>query len=100
MNLRLQCVLVVVALAVSCGSGEEPAIGGTGLADLLPAASSMDGWQIADGPTEYDSEGLFEYLNGGAPLYLDFGFEGHLSTSISGSRGWSMSATSLATTPS
>jgi len=76
MNLRLQCVLVVVALAVSCGSGEEPAIGGTGLADLLPAASSMDGWQIADGPTEYDSEGLFEYLNGGAPLYLDFGFEG------------------------
>ena len=36
----------------------------------------MDGWQIADGPTEYDSEGLFEYLNGGAPLYLDFGFQG------------------------
>jgi len=76
MNLRLQCVLAVVALAVGCGSGEEPAIGRTGLADLLPAASSMDGWQIADGPTEYDSEGLFEYLNGGAPLYLDFGFEG------------------------
>ena len=76
MNLRLQCTLVVVALAIGCGPGEEPAIGGTGLADLLPAASSMDGWQIADGPTEYDSEGLFEYLNGGAPLYLDFGFEG------------------------
>ena len=76
MNLRLQCALVVVALAVGCGSGEEPATGGTGLADLLPAASSMDGWQIADGPTEYDSEGLFEYLDGGAPLYLDFGFEG------------------------
>jgi hypothetical protein len=76
MNLRLQCVVVMAALAISCGSGEEPAIRGSGLAELLPAASSMDGWQIADGPTEYDSEGLFEYLNGGAPLYLDFGFQG------------------------
>ena len=76
MNLRLQCVVVMAALAISCGSGEEPAIRGSGLAELLPAASSMDGWRIADGPTEYDSEGLFEYLNGGAPLYLDFGFQG------------------------
>jgi len=28
------------------------------------------------GPTDYDSETLYEYLNGGAPLYLKFGFEG------------------------
>jgi len=76
MKLRLLCVLVVAALALGCGSGEEPAVGVAGLAELLPTTSSMDGWQIADGPTEYDSEGLFEYLNGGAPLYLDFGFQG------------------------
>jgi hypothetical protein len=76
MNYRLQCVLVAIALAVGCGSAEEPAVGGTSLAGLLPDVSSMDGWQIADGPTTYDSETLFEYLNGGAPLYLDFGFQG------------------------
>jgi len=76
MTSRLQCVLLVVALAVGCGSGEEPATGGTGLTELLPAASSMDGWQVADGPTDYDSETLYEYLNGGAPLYLKFGFQG------------------------
>jgi hypothetical protein len=35
----------------------------------------MEGWQVAEGPREYDSETLFEYLNGGAPLYLDFGFQ-------------------------
>jgi hypothetical protein len=75
MILRLQCVLVVAALVVSCGSGEEPAVGGTGLAELLPAASSMNGWQVVDGPTDYDSETLYEYLNGGAPLYLEFGFQ-------------------------
>ena len=74
MILRLQCVLVVAALAVGCGSGEEPAGGDPGLRALLPAASSMEGWQVAEGPRDYDSETLFEYLNGGAPLYLDFGF--------------------------
>jgi len=76
MTNRLKCVFVGAFLAIGCGAGEEPSFNGTGLSDLLPAASSMDGWQITDGPTNYDSEGLFEYLNGGAPLYLDFGFEG------------------------
>jgi len=74
MNRRLQSVLVASALVIGCGSGDEPAVGGTGLAELLPAASSMDGWKVADGPTDYDSETLYEYLNGGAPLYLNFGF--------------------------
>ncbi len=75
MIFRLQCVLVVAALVVGCGPGEEPAVGGTGLAKLLPAAASMNGWQMADGPTDYDSDTLYEYLNGGAPLYLKFGFQ-------------------------
>ena len=75
MNLRLQCVVLMTALSIACGSAEEPTVDRSDLAELLPSASSMNGWQIADGPTEYDSEGLFEYLNGGAPLYLDFGFQ-------------------------
>ena len=76
MIFRLQLVVAVAALVVGCGSGEEPVAGGTGLAELLPTASSMEGWQIGDGPTHYNSETLFEYLDGGAPLYLDFGFQG------------------------
>jgi len=75
MQLRLQIVVAIAALTIGCGSADEPA-DGTGISEFLPAVSSMEGWQIADGPTEYDSEGLFEYLNGGAPLYLDFGFQG------------------------
>ena len=75
MIFRLQYVLVVAALFIGCGSGEEPVVGGAGLAELLPAVASMNGWQIADGPTDYDSDTLYEYLNGGAPLYLDFGFQ-------------------------
>jgi hypothetical protein len=75
MTFRLQCLFVVAALVVGCGAGEDPAVGVTGLTNLLPAASSMNGWQMVDGPTEYDSDNLYEYLNGGAPLYLKFGFE-------------------------
>jgi len=75
MIFRLQCVVVASALVIGCGSGEEPTVGGTGLAEVLPAASSMNGWQIAEGPTDYDSDTLYEYLNGGAPLYLKFGFQ-------------------------
>jgi len=75
MNRRLQCVLVASALIVGCGAVEEPAVRGESLAALLPDVSSMAGWRIADGPTEYDSETLYEYLNGGAPLYLKHGFQ-------------------------
>lgn len=75
MKFRLIWVVAVAVLAVGCGSAEEPAGSDSGLGGLLPAASSMEGWQVAEGPRIYDSETLFEYLNGGAPLYLDFGFQ-------------------------
>ena len=43
MKHRLKCVLVVAFLAIGCGAEEEPAVDDTGLGDLLPAASSMEG---------------------------------------------------------
>lgn len=76
MNCRLPAALMAAALIFGCGAGEEPAIREGSLAGLVPDVSSMDGWRIADGPTEHDSESLYEYLNGGAPLYLKYGFRG------------------------
>jgi len=72
-NALLLAVLVSVAALAGCG-GEGS---GTAHPDAVvegqpPAAPS--GWSISEGPTSYDSETLFEYLNGGAPLYLDYGF--------------------------
>jgi hypothetical protein len=72
----LHLVLISAALVVGCGTGEEPTTGASDLARLLPEAPSAYGWQIVGGPTDYDSETLYEYLNGGAPLYLAFGFQG------------------------
>ena len=79
--------------SLGCGSGEEPAsVGGRGGARRVTAERRRrwNGWQIADGPTDYDSDRSFTSTSTAA----------HLSTSISVSNGWFTSATSLATAPS
>ena len=75
MKLRTLWVPVAISLAIACGAGEEPGDVAPGLAGLLPDETTLPGWRIADGPVVYDPVSLYEYLNGGAPLYLDFGFE-------------------------
>lgn len=73
MRVRLQLALVLIAVLVGCSppASDDPSIG----VGLLPTEASLDGWAIVDGPTVYSADGLFEYLNGGAPLYLKYGFE-------------------------
>lgn len=34
----------------------------------------LQGWRVADGPTAYLPDTLYEYLDGGAPRYLSYGF--------------------------
>jgi hypothetical protein len=41
---------------------------------MLPDPSSLDGWNLADGPTEYLPENLYEYMDGAAPRFLVYGF--------------------------
>jgi hypothetical protein len=47
-----------------------------GVADLVPPAASLEGWSVAEGPLTFRPETLFEYLDGAAPRYLDYGFRG------------------------
>jgi pimeloyl-ACP methyl ester carboxylesterase len=44
------------------------------LAALLPPAGSLEGWSLAEGPLTFRPDSLYEYLDGGAPRYLDYGF--------------------------
>jgi hypothetical protein len=70
---RLLVFVAVVALAGCGGEGSVPAHP-DGRVGLQPPPAPP-GWSISEGPTSYDSETLFEYLNGGAPLYLEYGFK-------------------------
>ncbi len=68
-------VLVVsVLVTAGCGGAGGGSAHPEGRAGL-PSPSAPPGWTISEGPTSYDGESLFEYLNGGAPLYLEYGFQ-------------------------
>jgi len=74
-NRRLSKVLVLVVL-VACARTELPPDPGAKLEDLLPEPASLEGWQIAEGATVYTPDTLWEFLDGGAPRYLDYGLIG------------------------
>jgi len=52
------------------------------LTDLLPDAP--DGWQVEGGSKIFGPENLYEYINGGAELYISFGFVQMASVIYSG----------------
>ena len=70
MKARRAASAVVLGAAFACAQAEAPA----DLRAVLPDAEFTRGWQVAEGPTELDRDTLYEYLDGGASLYLDYGF--------------------------
>jgi hypothetical protein len=75
---RLGIAVFFVALAACGGGHDAPALPEDAVDGLPPLPPA--GWSIVEGPTPYDADSLFEYLNGGAPLYLKFGFQGLTQT--------------------
>lgn len=66
--------LSAALLLVACGGARPPAAGGPELEQLLPEASELPGWEIAEGPDAFSPETLYERLDGGADRYLAHGF--------------------------
>ena len=70
-------LFVAFALALLPGGAsaeQPPAARGGGLSDLVPAAGSLPGWSLVEGPEEYGPDTLYEYINGAARMYHAFGF--------------------------
>ncbi|MFC1852976.1 DUF6599 family protein [candidate division CSSED10-310 bacterium] len=59
----------ISVLFFTCSSVE----GGIALDDILPR--EWDGWALSAQDRQFDPENLFDFINGGAELYLSFGFE-------------------------
>jgi hypothetical protein len=68
------CVAILALVLVNASASRGAAPAHADLTELLPAPDSLGGWSIAEGPDEYDPDALWEYLNGGAPRYLSYGF--------------------------
>jgi len=71
---RFLWCITVVTVVCGCGPTTEPAPTESDLGKLLPSALSLEDWTVAEGPVELSPDELWEYLNGGAPLYLGYGF--------------------------
>lgn len=71
-------VLISIAMAcAACGSGDpsqdelSPTIA-TG--SVLPANGELPGWSLATEPMHYEADNLWEYINGQADFFIDYGF--------------------------
>jgi hypothetical protein len=47
----------------------------TEIMDLLPVDGYFSNWKIKDSVEIYNGENLFSYINGGADIYLEYGFD-------------------------
>ena len=82
MGSRLVLGLTMMVLAVGCrpATRRTPSASPTGgsatpgVATLVPTAAFFEGWTLAEGPLAFRPDTLYEYLDGGAPRYLDYGF--------------------------
>ena len=67
---------VIMTLCAACGGGNsppespEPTVSGS----MLPADGELPGWSRATEPESYDADTLWEYINGQADFFIDYGF--------------------------
>ncbi len=79
MGSRVVLGLATIALALGGrpASPKTPSASptaGSGVTALVPTAAFLEGWTIAEGPLTFRPDTLYEYLDGAAPRYLDYGF--------------------------
>lgn len=75
MKAKALCGVAALFCVFSCSQEVQPERTGIDLETLLPDPSSLEGWRVAEGPSSFFPDSLWEYLNGGAPRYAAYGFE-------------------------
>jgi len=70
LHYTLGLLVVVGALAGTGtqGTAQSPS-------DLMPSPDVFTGWTPGEGRRVSDAGGLYDYMNGGAEVYIDYGFE-------------------------
>ena len=71
-------VLAVMMIALAACSGGEPTQDEPGLtmaaAFDLPADGELSGWSLVDDSEHFEADNLWEYINGQADFFIDYGF--------------------------
>ena len=69
--MRKYFVIWCLTLMYLTGFGQNK----TGIESLLPEVKEESKWKIMDSATVYTGDDLYRYINGGADIYLEYGFE-------------------------
>jgi len=71
---HLTLLLISGSLILLCAS-DMHSFPAQDLLKFLPSTGEVGDWQRDGSPQEYRGEGLYEYINGGAEIYHDYGFK-------------------------
>ncbi len=66
---------IILSLVLSLNSKSASSYGDEEMRSLLPATGEIEGWERHFDFEEYEGEDLFFYINGGAEIYHEYGFE-------------------------
>lgn len=73
---RLSAALAVVCMLLASNAGiAAPADGEGKPVDMVAFFPGLEGWTAEAAPSVYDSETLYEYINGAADLYINYYFQ-------------------------
>lgn len=75
--IRIAALVVMMMVFVACGGGDpttdEPSPSMASAFDL-PADGDIPGWSRVTEPEHYEADNLWEYINGQADFFIDYGF--------------------------
>jgi hypothetical protein len=73
---RRAVLVVIAAICVACGGAELPEDGPVPVASefVLPGNGDIPGWTLATEPEHYVADNLWDYIDGQADFFIDYGF--------------------------
>jgi len=71
----LLLVLAVFCACVSAVPGCTSSSPPHGITALLPSGSVLKGWTPEDAPEVYDGQALYDFIDGGAEIFFEYGFK-------------------------
>jgi hypothetical protein len=90
-NITFSCILIAILIFASADCAKTSLQEKTGIASFLPDPQELKDWK-KERPSElYMGEDLFQYINGGAEIYHEYGFVQVLVQDFSSRNGRSVS---------
>ncbi len=66
--------MACLLFSLSCSPG-SPGLPEEGLVRYLPQSGKVGDWKAGEAPQQYKGETLYDYIDGGADIYHEYGFE-------------------------